>query len=800
MSGSPFRVFFSYSHEDEKLRAGLEKHLSLLRREGAIESWTDHEIRPGQEWEKEIFSALEKADIVLLLVSASFIASDFCYSREMTRAVERHDAGSARVVPIILRPCDWKSAPFAKLQSLPAGAKPVTDWSNRDKAFLSVAEGIRGMLKGLRLKPAAAQQIFSVPFQRNRYFTGREEVLGRLAEQLKAGGRAAVGQVAAISGLGGIGKTQTAVEFAHRHRQDYRAVFFIVAEKATDLVGGFAAMAEKLGLPNAGRDQAAAVQAALRWLAENEGWLLILDNADEPSLLEPYLRDAGRGHVLITSRAPDFAVLNLDSERLASPPAEEARDFLLKRTRRQDAGVAERQAAADLAKELGNLPLALEQAAAYITTRQVSFADYLSGYRRRGFELIGEMGPQAGTRHHPVAVTWSLNIEQVRRESPASADLLHAAAFLAPESIPDEFFLDGGGEISDLLGAALESRDPLAVANLAAPLLRYSLAERDWEKRTLSLHRLVQEAVKMDLGDAGSEKLQRVVKALYRAFPPPEFPTWSRCERLLPHLLAITAVAQEGEELAWLQSAGASYLDDRARFAEAEPLYLRSLAIWEKALGADHLGVAQLLNNLAILYRNQGRLADAQPFFERSLAIRERALGADNPDVATSLNNLAILYADQGRLAEAEPLYERSLAIREKSLGAHHPDVATSLNNLAILYADQGRLADAEPLYERSLAIRERALGADHPDVATALNNLAYLYRNQGRLIDAEPLFVRSLAIWEKALGADHPRVAIALENLAILRQKQGRETEAETLEARAREVRARHEARNRRP
>jgi tetratricopeptide (TPR) repeat protein len=799
MSGSPFRVFFSYSHEDDKLRAGLEKHLSLLRREGAIESWTDHEIRPGQEWEKEIFTALEKADIVLLLVSASFIASDFCYSREMTRAVERHDAGSARVVPILLRPCDWKSAPFAKLQSLPAGAKPVTDWSNKDKAFLSVAEGIRGMLKGLRLKPAVAQQIFSVPFQRNRYFTGREEVLCRLAEQLKAGGRAAVGQVAAISGLGGIGKTQTAVELAHRHRQDYRAVFFIVAETAADLVGGFAAMAEKLGLPDAGRDQAAAVQAALRWLAENEGWLLILDNADEPSLLEPYLRDAGRGHVLITSRAPDFAVLNLDSERLASPPAEEARDFLLKRTRRQDAGVAERQAAADLAKELGNLPLALEQAAAYITTRQVSFADYLASYRRRGFELFGQMGPQAGTRHNSVTVTWSLNLEQVRRESPASADLLHAAAFLAPEAIPDEFFLDGGGEISDLLGAAVASRDPLAVAELAAPLIRYSLAERDGEKRTLSLHRLVQEAVKMDLGAAGSEKLGRVVKSLYRSFPSPEFPTWTRCERLLPHLLAIAGMAEEGDELAWLLNAAAVYLWNRDRFAEAEPLFERSLAICEKALGADHPHVATALNNLANLYWGQGRLAEAEPLYERSLAVWEKALGADHPQVASSLNNRATLYADQGRLAEAEPLYRRSLAFREKALGADHPDVAQSLNNLANLYADQGRLAEAEPLYQRSLAILKTSLGGDHPDVATSLNNLASLYQNQGLLVDAEPLYERSLAIREKAFGADHPDVAKSLNNLATLRRKQGREDEAETLEARALEVRALHEARNRR-
>ncbi len=204
-----------------------------------------------------------------------------------------------------------------------------------------------------------------------------------------------------------------------------------------------------------------------------------------------------------------------------------------------------KMAASELAGELGNLPLALEQAAAYLVTREVSFADYLESYRRRGLELLGTTQPEAGTRHDPVAITWSLNFRQVERESPASADLLRAAAFLAPDAIPDELFLKGGGEISDRLGGALANGERLAVAELAAPLLRYSLVERDAEKRTLSLHRLVQEVVKRDLGEAGVETLQGVVKALRRVFQWPEFKVWPRCERLLPHLLAIAKVGEE---------------------------------------------------------------------------------------------------------------------------------------------------------------------------------------------------------------------------------------------------------------
>ena len=226
-----------------------------------------------------------------------------------------------------------------------------------------------------------------------------------------------------------------------------------------------------------------------------------------------------------------------------------------------------------------------------------------------------------------------------------------------------------------------------------------------------------------------------------------------------------------------------AYLYDKlGRYSDAEPLYKRSLAIREKALGPDHPDVAFSLINLGALYFDKGRYADAEPEFKRSLDIREKALGPDHPDVAVSLNNLAELYRAQGRYADAEPLYKRSLAITGKALGPDHPDVGLSLNNLAALYNDQGRYADAEPVFKRSLDIREKALGLDHPDVAGTLNHLAELYRAQGRYADAEQLYKRSLAINEKVLGPDHPDFGLSLNNLAALYNDQGRYADAEPL------------------
>ena len=226
----------------------------------------------------------------------------------------------------------------------------------------------------------------------------------------------------------------------------------------------------------------------------------------------------------------------------------------------------------------------------------------------------------------------------------------------------------------------------------------------------------------------------------------------------------------------------AALYKSQGNYQAAEPLYKRSLAIREKTLEAEHLDVSQSLNNLAESYREQGNYQAAEPLYKRSLAIFEKALGAEHPNVATSLNNLALLYREQGNYQAAEPLYKRSLTIYEKVFGAEHSNVATSLNNLATLYWSQGSYPAAEPLLKRSLAIFEKALGAEHPKVSTSLHNLAFLYREQGNYPAAEPLLKRSLMISEKALGANHPLVATSLNNLALLYRAQGNYPAAEPL------------------
>ena len=218
---------------------------------------------------------------------------------------------------------------------------------------------------------------------------------------------------------------------------------------------------------------------------------------------------------------------------------------------------------------------------------------------------------------------------------------------------------------------------------------------------------------------------------------------------------------------------------DVGRDAEAEPLYMRALAIMEKAVGVDSVDIAPELNNLAALYQRQLRYVEAEPLFKRALALSEKQLPANHPDIGRALNNLATCYEKQDRHAEAEALTRRALALYEKVAGPESPAVATLLSNLGQIVKVEGREAEAEPLIKRSLAIREKVLGRDHPDVARSLNNLGDLYQRESRFAEAEPLFKRALAIREQAVGPDHPDTTASVNNLASLYSAEGRTADA---------------------
>ncbi|HZR39229.1 MAG TPA: FxSxx-COOH system tetratricopeptide repeat protein [Ktedonobacteraceae bacterium] len=693
------------------------------------------------------------------------------------------------------------------------GVHRNTIWSWEQGSYLPDSKGmVLELAKLLVLNEKETQQLLEasltalssywrLPFQRNLFFTGREEILHSLHDTLRMTKSAALVQSYVLSGLGGIGKTQIAVEYAYRYHHDYTAVFWLAAETAETLFDSFTAVSRVLDLPtDKERDQYKIVEQVLNWLNMHKEWLVIFDNVEDLQLIKAFLPTARQGALLFTSRLHVFDTLAHPIE-LQPLSLEEGTHLLLRRARmlhreQTDAQLSSTDliTAHTIVQELGGLPLALDQAGAYIEATRCSLEDYLHLFRSSQGRLLDE---RASYTDHPLSVskTFTLAFEQLERNNPSAAELLTVCAFLSSEAIPETFFSKGAEHLGPRFKALVT--DPFRFHEAIKALLTYSLLQRNTSAKTLTIHRLMQAVLKGSL----TEDDQRiwaahVAQAMAQLFPTNEVETdyWQVCEQLLPHALVCIALSEQWNldktQHITLLNRVASYLSNRARYDEAKDLFLKALRISEQVPGSEVTLTAEALNGLAYLYYEQGKYNEAEPLFLRTLRIREEALGPDHPWIAGVLSRLGSLYQRQGRYREAKPLLERALHIREQELGPDHPSVAASLNNLAVTYLDQDQYADAQPLIERALRIWQQALGPEHPLVAMTLNNLAMTFSRQGKYKEAEPLFLQALQIRERVLGPEHPLVAYVLHNLAALYNKQDRLEEAESVYQRALRIR----------
>ena len=532
-----------------------------------------------------------------------------------------------------------------------------------------------------------------------------------LHDALTATGKAALNQSAALSGLGGIGKTQMAVAYAYRYFWDtpsYEWVFWVRADTELSLVTGLATIARSLNLPGESLDEFAG--QTKRWLETHSGWLLIFDNADEPEIVQPWLPRQPQGRSLLTSRAQRFTSLGIRAPiTVKKLSLTAAIAFLQDRCDRPVLDATEGAALKDLATAIDGLPLALEQAGAYLAQTGVAFAVYWNHYQRQQLTLLERRLPETGNYPASVATTWLLNVEQVQQRSPGSIPILQLSAVLSPDDIAEPLLLGCAAEFG-----LTDCTDELALAEQLAALTDFSLIQRERATRSYSIHRLVQQVIWQGLTATEQQQwLQRGVAGVGAVFPDvTQLENWAACGQLTPHVQTIALRAQptdlETLEWAWLASVTGYYLNEQGRYAEAEPFFLRSLSIRQQQFGDDHPDVATSLNNLAALYESQGRYPEAEPFYLRSLSIRQQQFGDDHPDVATSLNNLAGLYESQGRYPEAERLYLQTLAIFMTRLGADHPSTETVIGNFVyllqqVLQAGRATELSAHPLTQALL-------------------------------------------------------------------------------------------------
>jgi len=797
-------VFLSYAYKDEPWRDELAAYLSNLRWQGIITGWHERNISLGREWSREIDPDLDTAQIILLLVSPDFVHSEYCYSLEMKHALQMHAARQARVIPIMLRPnIDWEDTPFTGLPTLPTYGTPVTTWPDRQEALLNVVKGIEAAARepGADAFPSLTAAtdttlahpgapLWNVPYPRSPFFTGCEHILRYLHDMPVINKAMASTQPQVISGLDGSGKTQIAIEYAYRYRDEYTAVLWVNAASREILTSDFASIAHLLDLPEKDQpNQNIAAKAARQWLQTATGWLLIFDNVSVMNMVHEFLPSGARGHILMLSPtpAPRTFALNVGIQKMDPP------DQVLLLLRRAGiippdaplaaASAANRLKAGEIAAALHGLPLALELAGAYISEAQCSLASYLNLYKLEKATPLKQRDRPMPDYPESLTAALTLSFKRLERTNPAAAELLRLCAFLHPDAIPGGIFTGGACKLSSILQPVVT--DWFELQKALRELRRYSLVQRHLNHSTLTLHRLVQAALR----DSMDREIQRqwagrTVQAVEQALPCAGSATRQQLQSYFPHMQICTALIEQWNmdfpEAARLLEQTGDYLQGHVQYEQAEPLLQGALTIREKLLGPDHPDLATSLNNLALFYEKQGKYAQAEAFFQRTLALREKALGPDHADVAAILNNLAMIYRDQGKHTRAEMLFQRALAIRKKLLGPDHPDVATVLNNLATLYRMQGKYAQAETFFQRALEIRQRILGVDHPDVAQSCNALAGLYRAQGKYAQAEPLYQQALAIDEQVPGPGRPDLATTLNNLALLYQTLGKYAQAE--------------------
>jgi tetratricopeptide (TPR) repeat protein len=654
-------------------------------------------------------------------------------------------------------------------------------------AFVAAFEEAWGIAPPPLPPPEFGREIVAKPIHPAIYtigdlFTGREDFLLSLRASLLRRKNC----ISAICGLGGIGKTRTAIEYALRHQEDYTAILFANASDELTLTADLAALTGLLRLPeHAVQEMDIQVAAAIAWLMDHAGWLLILDNVDSPEALRAVMaraRSLRNGQILLTSRLRGAFAQDIEVLDLGLLPPVDAAAYLLKATADGRRSEPDAEAGAmKLTVALDHLTLALVYAAGYIRERHLTFARYLQEWNANYQRVLDWAQRDVIGYPRPLMQTWITSTDQLTQ--PARA-LLERLSFFTNDLVP-EFLLDvpfPGEEIADGLDALLN-------------LERFSLITADAKADHFTIHKVLRDVTNRILATDPDAYKIRLTEALgwnaaaFHGSNPRDIKTWPRLELLAPHAEALVWAADKagiGSPTSHLMGELEALFDAKAAYARAEPLARRALAIDEARLDPNDQLLATRLSNLAELLRATDRLKEAEPLYRRALKITEASPGENHHTAVIRLNNLATLLHTTNRLAEAERLYRRALDVAVAGLRSDDPLLATCLLNFAALLRATSRLSEAEDLYRQALAIEEANFGPDHPRVANQLNGLAGVLRATGRFQEAEIMIRRALAINEASHHSDHPDTAECLNSLGQLLQATGRLTEAEPLYRRA--------------
>jgi tetratricopeptide (TPR) repeat protein len=796
----------------------------------------DRELRPGHEWTVKLGRALATCRVFVPLYSPRYFSSEHC-GREWYAFARRAAATSARetedleaIIPALWVPVRPEQLPeaartihylagdygsayathgFYRLMRMskyaddyeeavyelacrirdvaensPVAPGPLADYDSLVNAFGSDdrapyegrqhrAVGVSSRWDQKRSQPVPIA--WNVP-ARNPVFTGRDQVLDSLRDQLLTNGRAAARPVV-LHGLGGVGKTQVAVEYAYRYMTDYDVVWWVPAEQRDLINPALAKLAGYLGLRIGERitDTAQAVREALRRGSPYRRWLLIFDNADDPDELAPFL-PAGPGHVLVTSANP---VWSRTTEALEIDVF--ARAESLEYLQRRVASLSSRDASM-IAEKLGDLPLAIEHASAWLAETTMSAAGYVA--RLDDQFSIAESHSEPLGYPPSVAVTWRLSFDRLRERSPAAARLLELCAYFAPDPISLSL-LNSDEMVSALLPLDPRLSERTILSQLIRDIARYSLAKVDRGGNSIQVHRLIQAAIReqMESRQYREEVMHEVHRILVGARPrqgdvdDPE--NYARYDLIWPHLGPSEAYQCDSKGTRQLLIERVRYLWKRGEFKTALDVGERLEEQWTKTDRPLDPQTLYLRFHVANALRSQGRFQDAYAMDTEVLRVQAEVLGSDHLNTLLTAGSLGADLRALGRFRDALDMDERTYDQLKEMLGADHPRALSSANNLAIDLRLVGNCFRARDIDLDTLSQRERVLGPDHPNTLHSASMLARDLREAGDYAWSIELLRDTHRRYRAVLGEDFVDTLRTAKNLAVSLRMIGRYDEA---------------------
>ncbi|SOE13625.1 Tetratricopeptide repeat-containing protein [Streptomyces sp. 2323.1] len=779
MTDATQQFFISYAGPDRPWAEWVGWHLEQAGHQVVLDVW---DWRAGDNFVHHMDQALERADAVVALFSKSYFAPERWTDDEWTAAVARRD----RVIPLALEPITTADVPpllAAKLrkdlhgldettalatlrEAVNGGARPTSPppfpGTTPADDSAAVSHGTKPRLPSTTGQP----DVWNVR-RRNPDFSGREAEIAQLRDGLLSGQQAVV---RALHGMGGVGKTQIVLEYAHRFAGQYDVVWWVDAEQDDQLPVHYTELADRLGIakPEAGSEHNA--RALLQHLRTEQRWLLILDNAENREQIDPWLPE-GSGHVVITSRNPDWRGIAHQTGLDVFSRADSV-SYL----RTQIPSITSEEADL-LARDVGDLPLALAQAVGVIGSG-MTIDRYLQLLTTNTARILEE-GDAPG---YPAPLAAAVGIATTGLESdhPEAAALLRLGAFFGPDPIPTRWLESARSRLSTIPGDPGDLMWPHAALQ---PLSRYGLARLDHE--TFQIHRLTQAVLRDHTGPEEAGKIRRDVATVLSSIDPGnlEVPdAWPAWAALASHLIAHHAVLADRPELRPLLLKTALFLIRSGQPRSALSLTTPLRKVWAGELGEDHPDTLNCTQYLGHATADVGDVVGALTFVEDTLARRRRLLGDDHPDTLQSANDLAATTSRLGKHAEARPMYEDTLRRRQHTLGDNHPDTLQSAHNLASALHEAGDHVEAHRMHEDTLRRRQHTLGDDHPDTLQSAHSRAMALHKLGETEEAHRMHADTLRRRQHTLGDDHPDTLESAHNLAATLHKLGETDKARTM------------------